>query len=202
MTHTVPLSDIRVLHTLGPTGTNCEAAAKLWFGNRGIDGEVVLHPTLEEAATVMGRAPHAALLGCVVYPDLHTLVFSNLEQFSLADLFIMPTHDMVLASRTGEAPAVVSTHPAPQRLIPDELVPGGVQRRLVNSNAQAALDCVRGLSDGCITTLIAAEQHDLAIVRNYGPVPMGFSIHVPRMDTAPSAASKPAEQREASFDVV
>lgn len=197
MTQTVPLSDISVIHTLGPKGTNCEAAAHLWFRNRSKEGEVVLHPTLEVAAEAMDGAADAGLLGCVVYPDLHTLVFSNLDRFALVDQFIMPTLDMVLASRTGEAPAVVSTHPAPQRLIPDDLVPGGVQRRLVNSNAQAALDCVQGLSDGCITTIVSAEKHGLSIVRNYGPVPMGFTLHVPRTDVV-SASGRSARKESAN----
>jgi hypothetical protein len=203
MTRTVPLSDINVIHTLGPKGTNCEAAAKLWFQNRGVAGEVVLHPTLEAAAEAMGSARDAGLLGCVVYPDLHTLVFSNLERFTLVDQFIMPTLDMVLASATGGPPTVVSTHPAPQRLIPDDLVPGGVQRRLVNSNAQAALDCVQGLSDGCITTIVSAETHGLSIIRNYGPVPMGFTLHVPRTDVEPppTAGSLGRFARKESADV-
>ena len=171
------------IHTLGPTGTNCEAAARHWFERQGRTGEVVLHPTLEDAAEVVVEDAASALLGCIVYPDLHTLVFSNLDRFVLKDLFVMPTYEMVLASRTGEAPRLVSSHPAPRRLVPQ-----GVEVRLVNSNAQAALDCAAGRSDACITTGVAARSNDLRIVENYGPVPMGFSIHVPLAAIAGAAA--------------
>lgn len=114
----MPVQDIRVIHTLGPAGTNCEAAAHEWFKRNGRKGAVHLHPTLEIAAEELKDDPAIALLGCVAYPDLHTLVFSNLSRFQMVDIFVMPTFNMILASRTGEPPQTISTHPAPQRLAP------------------------------------------------------------------------------------
>lgn len=114
-----------------------------------------------------------ALVGCVVYPDLHQLVFGNLHRLVLADVFVVPTYPMVLASRTGTTPQIVSTHPAPQGL-----VPRGVRTRLTTSNARAASDCATGHSDACVTTSVAAERHGLVILRDHGPVPMGFTVHV------------------------
>ncbi len=170
----VDLSKVAVLHTLGPTGTNCEAAAHAWFKRRGNIGRVYLHSTLEQAVEEMPEDDTHALLGCVVYPDLHTLVFSNLGRLALADCFIFPTFNMLLAQRPG-VPSVrsVATHPAPRHL-----VPAGLDVSLVNSNAQAALDCANGIVDACITTLPAAQRNGLQIVNDHGPVPMGFTIHV------------------------
>ena len=171
-----PLDRIAVIHTLGPKHTNCEQAATEWFNRRHRYGRVELHSTLEEAvSTIRGRSD-AALLGCVVYPDLHKIVFKNLDWLTLADVFIMPTFHMVLAAR-AEAEAINSaaSHPAPSGLIPDH-VP---TRCLVNSNAEAALVCAAGQVDACITTLPAAVQNSLTVVRDFGPVPMGFTIHVP-----------------------
>lgn len=171
---TVDLSKVVVLHTLGPTGTNCEAAAHAWFKRRGSVGSVYLHSTLEQAVENMPEDDTHALLGCVVYPDLHTLVFSNLGRLSLADSFIFPTFNMLLAQRPGVASLrSVATHPAPRHL-----VPAGLDVSLVNSNAQAALDCANGIVDACITTLPAAQRNGLQIVNDHGPVPMGFTIHV------------------------
>lgn len=168
------LSTVRVIHTLGPSGTNCEEAARHWFRSRALKGEVVLHPTLEIAADAMGTHEDSALLGCIVYPDLHTLVFSNLKRFVLEDQFIMPTLNMVLASRDGSAPRRVASHPAPRKLVPE-----GCEVKIVNSNAQAALDCASGNVDGCITTIRAARLSGLNIVTDFGVVPMGFTIHRP-----------------------
>jgi hypothetical protein len=167
------LASVRVIHTLGPPGTNCEAAAHRWFRHHGREGHVVLHTTLEEGAEFVSRRLGEALLGCAVYPELHTLVFSNLDRFALVDTFIVPTYNMVLASRGGEWPSLVSTHPAPRGLVPK-----GLSIQLVTSNSQAAADCAAGLSDGCITTSVSAKEHGLKILQDHGPVPMVFTLHM------------------------
>jgi len=166
---------IRVLHTLGPTGTNLEMAANWWLERNCPDGDVVLHETLEEAVREMPCDSSHALLGCIVYPDLHTLVFSNLGRLTLRECFTVPTYAMVLAAKEEMSPASVVSHPAPQALIPSSVE----QRLLTTSNAQAALDCVSGKADACITTDVAARDNGLVILRDFGPVSMGFSLHVP-----------------------
>ena len=42
------LAQLTAIHTLGPTGTNCEAAARHYAASRGLSVEIVLHRTLEE----------------------------------------------------------------------------------------------------------------------------------------------------------
>jgi len=167
-------SKIKKLHTLGPTGTNCEAAAYNWFERNELSGEVVLHPTLEEAVEQIktDNDGESGLLSCIVYPYLHTLVFGNRDRLYLLDSFIMPTFNMILASKTGKAPVVVATHPAPQ-----SLAPSGCQRVLVNSNSEAAIQCANGEVDGCITTMVAAKANNLVVVTDYGTIPMGFAVH-------------------------
>jgi prephenate dehydratase len=171
----VRLANVRLIHTLGPRGTNCEMAAHHWFRSRGIHGEVILHTTLEDAVLHLKDGDRAALLGCAVYPDLHTLVFSNMNWLELADSFVIPTYNMLLASRGDEQPSRIASHPAPQCLVPE-----GAEVVLVTSNSLAAKECAEGNVDGCITTLPAAEQYGLKILEDFGPVPMDFTIHVPR----------------------
>ncbi|MDQ0007570.1 prephenate dehydratase [Variovorax boronicumulans] len=170
-------SKIRTLHTLGPRGTNCEAAAREWFTRNNVDaGEVVLYSTLEQAVKSMPVENSHALLGCVVYPELHTLVFSNLKKLVLGECFVFPTFNMLFARRPGTTELrTVACHPAPQNL-----VPSGPRIILVNSNAQAALDCANGVVDACITTLPAARAAGLEIISDHGPVSMGFTIHMHR----------------------
>ncbi|MEQ8965569.1 MAG: hypothetical protein RID91_07080 [Azospirillaceae bacterium] len=177
-----PLDQIDELHTLGPTGTNCEAAAHHWFALRGRPGRIALHDTLERALEAMRGRSGAALLGCAVYPELHTLVFSHLDRVALADSFLMPTFEMVLAARGPDVrPRTVATHPAPQGL-----VPAGSAKTLVDSNAAAAIACAEGRVDGCITTGKAAAAHGLTVLWSAGPVPMVFTVHAPI--AAPEAA--------------
>ncbi|GGK18891.1 hypothetical protein [Salinarimonas ramus] len=166
-------SRLTAIHTLGPTGTNCEAAAKHYAQAHGLDVQVVLHRTLEEGMVHVLQDPGAALLGCVVYPDLHGLVFPYLDRMTLADQFIFDTFPMVLAARSADAEIrLVGTHPAPRSLVPAQY-----EVRLVTSNAEAARLCAAGEVDACITTGVAARSHGLVVIEDNGPVPMGFTIH-------------------------
>lgn len=169
------VDEIRYLHTLGPTGTNLESAAHLWLRRRGrADGQVVLHTSLESAMDSVPRTGEHALLACAVYPELHTLVFGNLTTCRMVDCFLWPTHEMVLAVPHGAhaEPRTVATHPAPAGLVPP-----ASSRHLVTSNAQAAIDCADGRTDGCVTTVVAARAHGLRVVRSFGEVPMVFTVH-------------------------
>lgn len=166
-----------IIHTLGPTGTNCELAAKHWLSisNR-LDGVINLHTTLEEAAEKACQECDldSYLLSCVVYPDLHKIVFNNLHCLSLVDCFIMPTYDMVYALRPGISnPKIAISHPAPVLLIPKD-VP---QTEFTTSNSMAAVICAQGGADACITTLPAAAKYGLQVIINYGPIPMGYCLH-------------------------
>lgn len=169
------------VHTLGPAGTNCEKAAHLWLKENGHSGEVKLYETLEDAAKNMAHtADNDVLLGCIVYPHLHHLVFKNLNYLKLIDCFVMDTHNMVLASKNAARNEIrtVGSHPAPQDLI--HQVPGISKLfsiTLFNSNSEAARQCAADVVDACISTDISATRCGLAILADFGPVPMGFSIH-------------------------
>lgn len=167
---------VTVIHTLGPAGTNCEKAAHFWFKSKGMhDYRVILHDTLEVAVDHIVDISHA-LLGCVVYPDLHRLVFSNFKKLYLSETFVMDTYEMVLATKNsgGSIESIVS-HPAPV-----DLVSGyDCQVTYANSNASAAQMCRSGVSEACVTTGDLAERFDLNIRERFGIVPMGFTIHRP-----------------------
>lgn len=170
------------IHTLGPAGTNCEKAAYTWLNNNNKKGEVRLYNTLESAAEFMAQDENNndVLLGCIVYPYLHHLVFKNLQNLKLVDCFVMDTYNMLLASRYDSVEKIksVGSHPAPQDLIHQiKGIRNNIPIELFNSNSEAARQCAVGVVDGCITTLFAAEQCRLNILADFGPVPMGFSIH-------------------------
>lgn len=87
----------------------------------------------------------------------------------------MDTDEMVLASCSGDWPKVCATHPAPEHLLPPS-----IERRYVASNVLAAEECVSGRTEGCVTTLCAARFYGLTVLRNFGCIPMAFTIHGPR----------------------
>lgn len=171
------------VRTLGPPGTNLEAAAKWWCQTRSAcNARVFLHETLEGAVEEMSLDGTEVLIGCIVYPDLHTLVFGNLARLEIAECFVFPTHRMVLASRDGKFPVSVATHPAPRLLVPQEVT----ETIIVNSNSAAAMQCASGTVAGCVTTIVAAQAHGLKVLRDYGSVPMGFSVHSARSNPGSS----------------
>lgn len=172
-------TQIETIHTLGPEGTNCEAAAIHWFDRHRIRGEVRLYRALEDGLAAMPRTPAHALLGCAVYPELHTLVFSNLSWLRMTDAFVMPTHSMVLASRGGGAFHSVASHPAPKGLAPAD-----ASTVMATSNAEAARMCAEAVTDACVTTMVAARRFGLHVVHDFKPVPMVFTVHVPYGETA------------------
>lgn len=155
-----PSIEINTIYTLGLSSTNYDRAAREWFARNSLNDETYLHLTLEVAAETVHSEPGSALLGCIAYPKLHILVFTNLNRLTLVDCFVMPTYNMVLVTREdAEILDSLSTRPAPQHLVLKKAFPN---RRLVNSNAQAALDCAHRLTDACITTSVAAEECGLA----------------------------------------
>jgi hypothetical protein len=176
MTDACALNAITVIHTLGPAGPTLEMAAHHWFSARGREARVRLHASLESAIPGLSDDGHEALLACAVYPDLHSLVFANLGRLAMVDSFILPTYDMVFATRadTTRVASVVS-HPAPQSLV--RRVSADAAVTLVLSNSQAARDCAAGAADGCVTTSKAAADNGLVIRRSFGPVPMVYTVH-------------------------
>lgn len=172
------LGSIRRIHTLGPSGTNCERAAHHWLSHRATSttSDVLLYPTLEDAAEHI-ISPEDAILGCVVYPKLNDIVFDNIHRFMMGDIFLLNTHSMVLAKRPdAEVIRSVATHPAPHPLIPKPTP----TITYANSNIEAALICKSGETDACVTTLPAAYKLGLEPIRDFGPVVMGFTIHILR----------------------
>lgn len=167
-------TSLRTIHTLGPVGTNCQMAAHEWFKKNQIEnGTVRLYDTLEEA--VLNVKKGEALLACVVYPKLHNLVFENLGEMEFKETFITNTYDMVLAAKDKNIDGIVklASHPAPVDLVSKYKF----IITHVSSNSAAAIEVAKGNFDGCITTIEAAKQHDLLVLENFGPVPMGFSLH-------------------------
>ncbi len=53
MKNSVANDSVFNIHTLGPEGTNCEAAAENWLLDNNINGRIILHDTLEDGMDSM-----------------------------------------------------------------------------------------------------------------------------------------------------
>lgn len=166
-----------IIHTLGPTGTNCHKAAVHWLKlNYLQSSEVVLHKTLEEAVDTILSLDTGLLLSCIVYPDLHKIVFGNLSRMRISDCFVMPTHNMVIAHPLGRRlakGASIASHAAPAHLAQAL----GYVVVDSTSNTQAADDCASGKAEGCVTTYAKAVEQGFDVAIELGEIPMGFAIH-------------------------
>ena len=165
------------IYTLGPSLTNCEKAAREWSIKNNFDAQIVLFDTLEFALTSMieKKQDNIVLLSCIVYPDLHKIVFDNLDLIEFKDVFMSNTYSMVYAvNNERDEIKTIATHPAPKLLVPNDQE---LEIILSTSNSKAALMCRNGEVDSCITTIIAAKENSLNIIKNFGEVTMGFAIH-------------------------
>lgn len=163
------------IHTLGPSNTNCENAARYWNNSNNLGARIILHPSIEEAVEALKEADSSdILLACAVYPNLHHVVFQNLEWLNIKDSFVIPTMEMLLVAPNHidlKKIQSVSTHPAPSSLV------SGYKLEFALSNAVAAEKCAIGNTDAAITTRPAAEDHNLVTLKSYGEIPMCFTIH-------------------------
>lgn len=162
------------ISTLGPRNTNSQFAAEHYLKDRAVTGEVTLRMTPEEAIEdlIDGEADRAVL--CIVYPALNDIVFRNLDRIRIEEVFAYDTDNMVVARRkndTGTGGRCCS-HPAPKHLLPE----GADDITLVSSNSYAARLVKDGAYDMCVTTMAAVKEFDLNVVKDYGPVPMGWAV--------------------------
>ncbi|MCF4130035.1 hypothetical protein [Methylobacterium sp. SyP6R] len=162
------------ISTLGPRNTNSEFATAHYMQSRNIEGEIVLSDTPEKAIVELidGKVDKTVL--CVVYPDLNNIVFRNLGKVHIEELFHFHTDNMVIARRRGDDSQGTRccSHPAPTHLLPE----GADSVTLVSSNSYAASLVAKGDFDICVTTLAAATEFELNVIKDYGPVPMGWAV--------------------------
>lgn len=199
-------------YALGPEGTNISQAAAQWAERMGVldKTEIILCETPEaslEQAQAVDEPGVVGLFGtCAVYFALNKLFFENPSTLPFFAEEIMFLDEMQLAAKPERAAAVngavpgswrVASHPSPAPLVRNL----GCEVVLVNSNAQAADECVRGRVELCITTESARQSRGLVKLHSFGSPPMVFfygiagpSIIVVRDVYASIKAAEPACQ--------
>lgn len=175
------------IFALGPAGTNIEQAAHLWILRMGVSRKTEFklcdtpESCLMKAREVSREGCLAIFWTCAVYAKENEFFFTNLDTLPFFTQQVMLLDEMQLATRgslLGElldkkripGSWVVASHPSPAPLVrhlPCKVV-------LVNSNAEAAKQCVARKVEACITTEKARAIYQLAKLHSFGSPPMVF----------------------------
>lgn len=165
---------IKVIATLGPEGTCSEKAANHYLIQIEKPGRIRLYSSFEQAVEAVGKREADFAIVPSAYNGLNGLVFSNLGNVKIVDTFVIDTPNLVIAKNRAINVNRVATHPAPSSLV-DRLFPEA-EKILTRSNSISAIEVVEGRADACLTTIVAAKEYQLNIMKDFGPVPMGWNV--------------------------
>ncbi len=166
-------NDIYIISTLGPEGTDSERAALHYALTGKIPNPVIqLYSSFEAALdSVRSRVSDFAIVPAA-YNNLFSLHLAY-RDIPIIDTFILPTKSMVLAKRpnyTGEIRRI-AIHPSTRPLLPETCEPVYVESKPL---------CLKMVADGKIEAAIGsedvAENMDLEVIRDFGPVPMTWEV--------------------------
>lgn len=164
--------------TLGPKGTCSERAAIHYANKNSIKYKTVLCDTFETAIKkLMFQIVDIAIIPSA-YRELAEIVFENMSDIELSDVFLYSTPGLVIATGYKDVSTkkieTMATHSSPS-ILARKCFPNA---KLIycSSNSVAALKVVNGEVDACVTTKICVEMNNLHIVNDFGEVPMGWNV--------------------------
>ena len=175
-----------ICFALGPEGTNIGQSCQQWIKRTGIKhkSRIIYCETpwkaLERARAIERPGCVPTFWTCAVYYDLFHLFFRSPDAYTLFVIEPMLLDEMQLAVRPELAEEIVdgvipkgwsiASHPSPAPLV--EHLSATI--KLVDSNAQAAMDCSDGLHQMCVTTESARNKHGLVKAHSFGSPMMVF----------------------------
>lgn len=187
--HSPLVKEIRCF-ALGPEGTNMVQACRRWISRMGIGvkANIALCETPESsiraARAVAGKNVLCVFWTCAVFDREFDIFFGNPGSYPFFSQEIMDLDEMQLATREelvkawthDRFPATwkVSTHPSPSVLLRQL----HCEAVLVRSNAEAAIVCAKGETEGCITTESARAIHGLIKIHSFGSPRMVFFVGI------------------------
>jgi len=162
------VSQPTAIATLGPEGTDSEAAAKRVLQRNGIDGGVVLCSGFE-AAKDHAIMNNTYLLVPAAYASRDSqgnvvdtwgdFNFRNLEALDLVDSLVLPLKEMCVARNVDCVEArTIALHPATD-VFADRFA-DGLERIYIHSKPLAVKHCSEGQSDMCIGSADVIEGFD------------------------------------------
>jgi len=179
-----------VISTLGPRGTCSEYTAQYYLEKNGLNGEIRLYSTFEEAIEVLKRGESDLAIVPSAYQNFAKLLFENFDSIKIINTFIYETPRLVIGSKKLAVNEVkkIATHPAPSSWVkmhyPDaEIV-------YAESNSRAALMVAEGEVDVCMTNYLCVKEYGLHIIKDCGPILMSWNVFERINTSSPARAVK------------
>jgi len=176
--------------TLGPDGTDSEAAAKQVLQRNSIAGEVVLCESFESAREhaiqhntyLLVPAAYAARdsEGRVIdtWGDFN---FRNLDNLELEDSIVLPLKEMCVARNIESIePRTIALHPATD--IFAERYAKGLEKIYIHSKPLAVKHCSEGQSDLCIGSADVVERFENLVVEQSVKPKMIWALYSRRQE--------------------
>ncbi|ANP50045.1 prephenate dehydratase [Streptomyces griseochromogenes] len=170
--------------TLGPPGTSSEVAAKRYAAQMsGLDGptiDVQLFDTYEKAGEALQARDVTHVVVANAYKEINPFYMDPAVE--LAGVFVMdtPLYGIAMARGGGPVPdaPTVASHPSPEPIIAQLLPRRHATYKVIHhdSTSAAARAVVEGTADLALTTVPAAQLHDLEFISGTRPIRMVWSV--------------------------
>ncbi len=172
------VSQQTTIATLGPEGTDSEAAARIILERKGLEGNIVLCESFDAARVwAIGHDAYFLIPAAYAARDENGRVkdtwgdfnFREMDSLELVDSIVLPLKEMCIArNRACETPESIALHPATD-VFAERYAPG-LRRDYVHSKPLVVERCSEGKSDLCIGSSDVAERFDnLEIERRFNP---------------------------------
>lgn len=143
--------------TLGPAGTNSEAATRAYLDFHGVAAEIVLLRDYTEGLELLRAGAVDHMVQVCAHPDVAHTIEAHHREIFLVDSFIAPTKPMGVLTRAAvAAPRSLGFMPATAGYFEPEQWP---ERRHEISNAEVARGLLEGRYDSGFTTLDLMQSH-------------------------------------------
>lgn len=164
--------------TLGPNGTCSERAALYYAENKKIKSETILCDSFEIAIQKLMYDEVDMVIIPSAYRELAEIVFGNMENIKLAEVFLYSTPGLVIATKQNDIGVneikTMATHSSPS-ILAKKICPYA-KLLYCSSNSASANRVINGEVDACVTTRICVEMNKLHIVKDFGEIPMGWNV--------------------------
>lgn len=164
--------------TLGPEGTCSERAAIYYANKNNVKYKTILCDTFETAIKKLMFEIVDIVIIPSAYRELAEIVFENMDDIELSDIFLYSTPGLVIATGYEDVSIdeikTMATHSSPS-ILAQKSCPNA-KLTYCSSNSASALKVVNGDVDACVTTRICVEMNNLHIVKDFGEVQMGWNV--------------------------
>lgn len=166
--------------TLGPAGTDHEAAAHRYCGYRDLDYQLTLLDVVDEALPFVRKGSRHLAVVNSAHPDVDLLTTRGWRDVGIVDMFLLATKPLALVSRPGAgAPASIAIMPSTRGYVD---LSRWERVEYVTAKPIALRRVLTGAVDSAIVSYDGYEEHRdrLRLDEPIGPVECGWLVFAVR----------------------